>query len=1053
MRNNYYLKRCFSILKNTLKEINLSLLFLFLISIMSFYTPTIMAQNSFKITGRVIDERNVPIIGVTIIEVGTDKGVVTDNDGSFAMNVSPNGQLKISYVGYETQLVSVNNKSDFLITLKESLSLLEELVIIGYGTVRKSDLTGSVSSIKADDVKSSQSTTIDQALQGKAAGVEITQMSGKPGSETSIRIRGTTSINAGNEPLYVVDGILINSDGGDISVGGTRGPRISPLSSLNPNDIESIEILKDASSTAMYGSRGSNGVILITTKRGKLGKPLVSLDVIYGTQRVTKKIDLLNAADFANLVNDAKLNANQTPVYVNPKNLGVGTDWQEEVLRSAPVGNYQINVAGGAEKIKYSLTGSFFDQKGIIINTDFKRYAFRSNIDVNITDRISIGNSMSYSITNSSGVLTNAGQIVPGVISSALLFNPILPVYNDAERGGYTLENDRGKVLGNPYAEAVEYNSITKLTRTLGNVYIKYKIIPSLEFKTSFSIDEFNNEESSYGPSFLKRALASNGEASLGKTNGLTWLFENTLNYNNEFGENHRIDAVAGYTMQEFKNEKLFVYAFDFPDDRTGYHNIATALKPQKPFNSESQWNMISYLGRVNYTFQNRYLFTLTGRVDGSSKFSQGKKYGFFPSAAIAWRLSEENFLKDVSVLDDWKIRMSYGVLGNQSIPPYSSLALIGPFGEGSFNSSAGGEIFTGQEPQSYVNRDLKWETTQQLDLGMDLTMFNNRIGITLDYYKKKTFDLLLSTPIPYTSGFNSTLLNVGNIDNYGFEFHLRTDNIRSVFEWSSDFNISTNKNRISNLNSDTDIILLGALLLRENESIGTFYGYNFKGIFQSDDEAKNSAVLSGQEPNSSNPASRAKAGDRKYEDINNDGKIDENDRMILGQASPKFTYGFTNNFKYKNLELNVFLQGAYGNKLANFNNYDLLNFTGQNNVMAEAALNRWTPNNKGNVYPRALSAGSVDQGVFSSAIVENASYLRFKNITLSYYVPSSIISALKMSSLRLFATGTNLFTFTDYTGYDPEANTYGQSTTLVGIDSGGYPQSKSFQFGLSLIF
>jgi len=1052
MRNNYYLRRYFSILKNTLNQANPNLLALFLISIMSFYTPVI-AQSSLKITGKVIDQSNVAVIGATIIEVGTDKGVVTDIDGNFTMNVLSNSQIQVSYVGYETQTISVNGQTNFAITLEESKRVLDELVIIGYGTVRKSDLTGAVASIKADDVRSSQSTTIDQALQGKAAGVDITQMSGKPGAETSIRIRGTSSINAGNEPLYVVDGILINSDGGDISVGGTRGPRLSPLSSLNPNDIESIEILKDASSTAMYGSRGTNGVILITTKRGKLGKPLVSLDVIYGTQRVTRKLDLLNASQFANLVNEARINAKQTPIYVNPKNLGAGTDWQDEILRSAPVGNYQLNVAGGAEKVKYSLTGSFFDQKGIIINTDFKRYSFRSNIDVDITDKLSIGNSLSYSITNSSGVLTNAGQIVPGVISAALLFNPVLPVYDDAVRGGYTFENNRGKTLGNPYAEAVEYNSITKLTRTLGNIYLKYKIIPSLELKTSFSIDQFNNDESSYGPSFLKRSQGSNGEAVLGKTNGMTWLSENTINYNNEFGENHRIDAVAGFTMQEFKNEKLFVYAFDFPDDRTGYHNIGTALKPQKPSNSESQWNMISYLGRVNYTFLNKYLFTLTGRVDGSSKFSQGQKYGFFPSAATAWRLSQENFLKDVSILDDWKIRMSYGVLGNQAIPPYSSLALIGPFGEGSFNSSAGGEIYTGQEPQSYVNRNLKWETTRQLDLGMDLLMFNSRIGLTLDYYKKKTFDLLLSTPIPLTSGFNSTLLNVGNIDNHGFELNLRTDNIRSAFEWSSDFNISTNKNKISNLNSDTDIILVGALLLRENESIGTFYGYNFQGIFQTDEEAKNSPVLSGQEPNSSNPASRAKAGDRKYEDINGDGKIDENDRVILGKASPKFTYGFTNNFKYKNIELNVFLQGAYGNKLANFNNYDLLNFTGHNNVLAEAALDRWTPDNKGNKYPRALGAGSVDQGIFSSAIVEDASYIRLKNVTLSYHLPSSAISALNMSSLRLFATATNLFTITDYTGYDPEANTYGQSTTLVGIDSGGYPQSKSFQFGFSLTF
>lgn len=1053
MKKSNCLKTCIFRLKHIFSQRKWHLFAFIYIVAMNISVPVDAQPSSLKVNGKVVDINNQPIIGASVKEVGTSIGTVTNVDGNFSLNVSSNGKLQISSVGFEPQTIAINGQNNLSIILAENTKVLDEIVVIGYGTVRKSDLTGSVSQINVNDVKTARATTIDQALQGKAAGVQITQMSGKPGAETSIRIRGTSSINAGNEPLYVVDGILISSDGGDLSVGGTRGPRISPLSSINPNDIESIEILKDASSTAMYGSRGTNGVIIITTKHGKAGKTLVTLDVTYGMQQVGKKINLLNAAQFANLVNDAKLNADLTPVYVNPKNLGVGTDWQDEILHSASVGNYQVNVAGGNEKVKYSLTGSIFDQNGIIINTNFKRYSFRSNIDVNVTDKLTIGNTITYSFINTSGVLTNAGQIVPGVVTSALLFNPVLPVYNSDIKGGYTYENDRGKILGNPVAEAKEYNSITKLSRTMGNIYAKYKIIPSLEFKTSFSIDGFNNEESSYGPSFLKRAQASNGEASLGKTNGMTWLSENTLTFNKELNKIHRIDAVLGYTMQQFNNEKLFVYAFDFPDDRTGYHNIATALKPQKPSNTESQWSMISYLGRVNYSLCNKYLFTLTGRLDGSSKFAQSQKYGFFPSAAFAWRISQENFLKDIKSIDDWKLRLSYGVLGNQAIPPYSSLALIGTFGEGSFNSSAGSEIYTGQEPQSYVNRNLKWETTSQFDIGMDVMLFQNRVGITLDYYHKKTNDLLLSTPIPLTSGFNSTLLNIGNIENHGFELNLHTVNIKNVFEWSSDFNISTNKNKITNLNSNTDIILLGALLLREDESIGTFYGYKSDGIFQTDAEAASSAVLIGQEPTSANPGSRAKAGDRKYEDVKIDGKIDANDRVILGNATPKFTYGFTNNFKYQNVELNVFLQGSYGNKLANFNNYDLLNFTGQNNVLAEAGLNRWTPENKSNKYPRALAAGSLDQGIFSSAIVEDASYLRIKSVTLSYNLPISTVKAIKLSSAKVFVTGSNLLTLTKYTGYDPEANTYGQSTTLVGIDMGGYPQSKSVQFGLNIVF
>lgn len=1006
------------------------------------------------VTGTVQSTDGTSLPGATVTVKNTNISTMTDGNGKFELNVSQtNPILVISFVGKISKEVPLGNSNDIAVQLSDNPSELSNVVVVGYGTVKKSDLTGSVSSVSAKDIESVPSTTIEQALQGRAAGVQITQMSGKPGSETSIRIRGTSSINAGNEPLYVIDGMLINSDGGDFSVGGTRGPRISPLASLDPNDIASIEILKDASSTAMYGSRGTNGVILITTKHGKAGKPVINLNTTYGYQDVTKKIGLLDASQFADFVNDAKMNASQTPIYVNPKNLGKGTDWQGELFRRAQIGNYQASISGGTEKIKYSFSGGFFDQDGIIINTNFKRYSFHSNLLWNVSDRLTVGNTLTYSRVNTSGVLTNGGEIVPGVVTSALLFDPALPVFDSTVRGGYTYENDRGKILGNPIAEAREYNSETVLTRLLETVYAQYEVLPYLKFKSSFGIDQYFNNESSYGPSYLRRAEASNGEASLGKTNGLTWLNENTFTFDKSFGSDHHINAVAGYTMQQFNDEKLLVLAFDFPDDRTGYHNIATALKPQKPTNSESRWNMISYLGRVNYTLKDKYLFTLTGRVDGSSKFSEGKKYGFFPSGAFAWRLSNENFMKNVDAINDLKIRVSYGVLGNQSIPPYQSLALVGPFGEGVFNSSAGSEVYTGQEPLSYVNANLKWETTNQLDAGIDLTMFKSRLSFNLDFYQKKTKDLLLSTPIPLTSGFETTLLNVGNIENHGFDFNAHSINIQKEVEWSTDLNFSLNRNKITNLYTNTDIILQGALLLREGQPIGTFYGYQFDGIFQSDQEAANSPVLSGQEPNSPNPASRAKAGDRKYKDQNGDGVINADDRVILGNANPKFTYGLTNTFRYKSFELNFFFQGSYGNKMANFNNYDLLNFTGENNVLVKAALNRWTPDNPGNKYPRALSAGSLDQGVFSSAIVESASYLRLKSLNISYDLAAKVIHNPNIRSLKIFLTGINLFTVTNYSGYDPEANTFGESTTIIGIDLGGYPQARTLQAGISLMF
>ncbi|MEO6637030.1 MAG: TonB-dependent receptor [Ginsengibacter sp.] len=1040
----------------TNKSSRLLLAFTFLFTFSLSYQPAVFAQDtqSKTITGKITSGSSDPIAGASVQVKGSSVGTSANEKGEFSITVAgARPTLVISNVGFKNKEVTIKNQSQINVVLEEDKNELSQVVIIGYGSVKKSDLTGSVSSIKADELKAVPVTSFDQAMQGRAAGVQVTQTSGKPGAEASIRIRGTSSINAGNEPLYVIDGLLVSSDGGDMTTGVTLGPRIGALSAINPSDIESIEILKDASATAIYGSRGANGVVLITTKRGKAGKGTVSFDMYYGQQEVAHKLDVLNAAQFANLVNDAKLNADATPIYVNPKNLGEGTDWQSELFRKAPMASYQLSFSGGDEKTKYSLSGGYFDQDGIIINSNFKRYTFRANLDRELSNKLSVGTSISYANINSTGVLTNNGTIVPGVVSAALLFNPVLPVYDSTVKGGYTFENDRGKTLGNPIADAKEYNSYTTSSRILGNFYAKYKITNDLELKSSFGIDAFNQKENSFGPNFLKRTQASMGEAALGTVQGLTWLNENTLTYNKGWDNKHNINALLGFTTQQFNNESLFAYAFEFPDSRTGYHNIAAGLKPQKSSNGESQWSLVSYLGRVNYSLLDKYLFTATGRIDGSSKFAEGKKYGFFPSGAFAWKAIKEDFMQDVKFISDLKVRASYGVIGNQSIPPYQSLALVGPYGEGVFNSSNGPQVYTGLEPLSYVNTNLKWESTRQLDLGVDVSFFQNRLSVTADYYEKKTFDLLLSTPIPTTSGFSSTVLNIGNIANKGFDFDIRSVNTEGQFRWNTSLNISVNKNTITNLNTETDILLLGGSLLRKGQPIGTFYGYQFDGIFQSDQEAASSPVLVGQAPGSSNPASIAKAGDRKYRDINGDGKIDANDRTLLGSAQPDFTFGFNNSFSYKNVELTVFFQGSQGNKMANFNNLDLLNFTGQNNVLAEAGLNRWTTDNPGNKYPRALSSGSLDVGIFSSAIVEDASYLRLKNVTLAYRIPDNIINKIKIKSLRVFAGATNLWTLTNYSGYDPEANTYGQSTTLIGIDAGGYPQARTYTIGVNAGF
>lgn len=1036
-----------------MKKLQLTGLLVLLLLAAFIWPGTTLAQTSKKITGKVTAETGEILVGVTVQVKGSSTITTTNDSGFYSISV-PGSEttLIFSYVGYAKQEVNVKNKTTFDVVLMQEKNEMSQVVVIGYGTVKKSDLTGSVVSVKADELRAVPATSFDQSLQGRAAGVQVTQLSGKPGAETSIRIRGTTSINAGNEPLYVIDGMLISSDGNDQSTGVTLGPRIGPLAAINPNDIESIEILKDASATAIYGSRGANGVVIITTKRGRAGKGSVTFDSYYGQQEIANKIQVLNAHQFGDFVNEAKLNANQTPIYVNPKNLET-TDWQDAVLQTAPIANYQLTFSGGDDKTKYSITGAYFTQDGIIKNSDFKRYSFRSNLDREVSKRLTVGTSVTYARVTSNGVLTNAGTIVPGVVTDAMLFNPILPIYDSTVVGGYTYENDRGKLLGNPVAEVDKYNSYTSSSRFLGNLYARYKLMDGLEFKTSFGIDAFSNKENSYAPYYLKRAQASKGEASVGTIQGSTWLNENTLTYSKQFKNEHSINAVAGFTAQQFQNESLFVYAFDFPDDRTGYHDISAALNPQKPFNAESKWTLVSFFGRVNYTIKDKYLFTVTGRSDGSSKFAEGNKYGFFPSGAFAWRISKEKFMENGHAISDLKFRASYGVVGNQAIPPYQSLALVGPYGEGVFNSSQGSEVYTGREPLSYVNKDLKWESTKQLDIGIDLSLFKNRITFTGDYYNKKTYDLLLSTPIPTTSGFQTTLLNIGNIVNKGFDLDLKTINTTGALKWNTSLNVSINKNEMTNLNTNTDILLPGGIILRQGLPIGTFYGYQFEGIFQSDEEAANSPVLIGQEPTSPNPASVAKAGDRKYKDINGDGVINASDRTLLGNAQPKFTWGFNNSFSYKNFDLSFFFQGSEGNKMANLNNLDLLNFTGQNNVLAEAALNRWTPENPSNKYPRALSNGSLDVGIFSSNIVEDASYVRLKNVTLAYRLPANVLKRTGIQSLRIYVGGTNLWTLTDYTGYDPEANTYGQSTTLIGIDYGGYPQTKTYTIGLNVGF
>jgi TonB-linked SusC/RagA family outer membrane protein len=999
---------------------------------------------SKQIKGKITDSNGQPLPGANVLEKGTTNGITTDFDGNFSINVeNENATLVVSYVGFDTQEIQLKGQSTIKIILKENAAGLNEVVVVGYGTQKKHDITGSISSISKNSIKDLVLTSTEQALKGQAAGVQMTQSSSAPGGNASVRIRGGNSISAGNEPLYVIDGFPIYNDTSASSTGVLgNGQPSNVLASINPSDIESMEILKDASATAIYGSRGANGVIIITTKRGKTGQSSVTFETYYGFQQLSKKIDLLNAYDYAFAVNADNIRRGRQPYITdpelyNPAIYGEGTDWQDEAFRTAPTQNYQLGFTGGDDKTKYAISANHFTQDGILIGSDFTRNSVRVNLDRNLSSKFKLGVSFSASQTKNNQARTDtdldANNV--GVISSILYAPRTQPVYTDD--GSYNrFRYSDGNFYVNPIAALLEIKNLSRTNRAFGNIFLDYKIIDGLVAKVSFGGDQINVKEDYYNPAFIQDTGIT-AKARIGVNQSFSWLNENTLTYTKTFAEKHSLTGLAGFTRQKLTAENVTAGSERYVNDILEDNSLGNGATANAPSSVVTEWALESYIARVNYGYNDRYLLTLTGRADGSSRFGEDNKYAFFPSGSIAWRVSEEEFMKPTAnVISNLKFRVSYGETGNQEIPQYRSLPALGPG-----NYPIGGTINGGMVTTRVANPLLRWETTAQFDAGIDLSLFSNRINIVADYYDKRTKDLLLDVQIPGSSGYLSALQNVGSVKNTGIELALNTVNFDGDFKWKTSFNITFNKNEVLDLGGELERPAGGGSaskqiantgILRVGEPVGAFYGYVTDGLFQTQAEV-DAGKAAGQ-------PSTSVIGDRRFKDTNGDGKLTADDRAILGYAQPDFFYGLTNTFTYKNIDLNVLINGVQGNEVVNLN----VNAETDNN--APESKNRWTPTNTNTDTQRHTVESRL-----TNKQVEDGSYLRIQNISLGYNLPQDAFKGTFIQSLRLYVSLQNWWTFTDYKGYNPDVSSFGQDNLSIGVDRGGYPAAKTFLMGLNV--
>lgn len=981
------------------------------------------------IKGKITDNSGDGLPGVNVTVKGTQKGVVSDAEGKYQLNGVPaKATLVFSFIGYLKQEIEVNNRTVIDVVLEADVKSINEVVVVGYGTQRKIETTGSIASVKSSDLVQTPVANVAQGLQARVSGIQINQNSGSPGGNVSVRIRGTNSINGTSEPLYVVDGIQISNGGGINDV--------SPLSTINPNDIESVEVLKDASASAIYGARAANGVVLITTKRGKSGGTRVTLDSYFGVQKVTKTLPVLNAAEFAQLENEVFKNS----YYKDPASLGEGVNWQNLIFREAPIQNHQLSINGGNDKTQVALSANYFDQDGIIINSNFKRYSYRLNLDHKISNRVKVGTSILGSYSVNSGIQTGStsqgdADVVTGTILGAAIGAPpnLKPYRPDGSIFPFGEQEDgRYREVANPLGFASVLNK-SSLKRTLVNLYGEATILKGLTYRASFNVDLQNNITDRYSPRAIVslRDLNDNsGSGSKSNSNFLGLLHESILTYSQTIATNHSLKFTGVFASQaEFSNANS-ISASGFPNDATQNEALQLALN-RTVSSSRSKQRLDSYMGRVNYGYKDKYFLDLTARVDGSSRFGANNKYGFFPAVSAAWRLIEEPFLKSATWLSDLKLRASYGITGNAGgISPYQSLSTVAATGSDYVFNNA---YVTGINPTGIANPDLRWEKSTQTNVGLDVSILNNRFSLIVDVYDKITRDLLYIKTLPLSSGYASITGNYASLENKGVEFAANARILDGPLKWNVSANLTRNRNKVLDLDggTTTERFITSYTILKVGEPLGLIKSYIFDGINQTGE-----TILPGYD---------GRLGGHKVKDLNGDGTITSADQTITGNPNPNFIFGFSTNLSFKGFDLSAFLSGSQGNDIYNLSRLSFENPLGQRNLL-KGVVNRWSPTNPSNQYVSAAQGGRLP---VSSYYVEDGSYIRCKNLTLGYTLP-----AIKgVQNIRVYVSGNNLFTLTNYSGFDPEVNTFAGSNTVIGIDNFVYPQARSFLGGIQVTF